>query len=343
MVTDTRYVWVQRSAVVLAAFSIAALQASVPTEHVNWHFVLPRLFYVAILFSAVHDGWRGGLITAGLCSGLILSLKETDTTLHHIMESVVFCFVGTGTGVLTERLNAAYQKIQETSEAMKRAERLSAIGQLSAGLAHEIRNPLASIAGAAQILGRAQGLDEKQSRCVTIIGQECTRLDRLLTTFLNFARPRPPKMGQAALEPLLENVAALAEHRVGRRGITIERRQQGKIPSLHCDSEQLEQVLLNLLINAVEASPDGATVLLEAGADRRNVWIRVHDEGSGVAPGDIDKLFDPFFTTKENGTGLGLPVAHQIVGQMHGWLDARRNPGKGMTFSVHLPLQRKGV
>lgn len=343
MVTDTRYIWVQRSAVVMAALSIAALQASVPPEHVNWHFVLPRLFYAVILFSAVHDGWRGGLITAGLCSGLILSLKELDTPVHHIMESLIFCFVGTGTGVLTERLNAANEKIRETSEAMKRAERLSAIGQLSAGLAHEIRNPLASIAGAAQILGRAPGLDQKQGRCVEIIGQECARLDKLLTTFLNFARPRPPKMGQATLEPLLENVAVLAEHRVGRRGITIERRIQGKIPSLHCDPEQLEQVLLNLLINAVEASQDGGRVVLEAGSDRRNVWIRVRDEGSGVAPGDIDKLFDPFFTTKENGTGLGLPVAHQIVGQMHGWLDASRNSGKGMTFSVHLPLQRKGV
>ena len=102
----------------------------------------------------------------------------------------------------------------------------------------------------------------------------------------------------------------------------------------------MRQVLLNLVINAIEASPDGAAVTLSAQAEEGRVVIRVVDEGSGVAPEHIEKLFDPFFTTKESGTGLGLPVAHQIVSQMGGHLSARRNGDRGMTFSVALPLKQ---
>jgi signal transduction histidine kinase len=132
----------------------------------------------------------------------------------------------------------------------------------------------------------------------------------------------------------------VAEHALSKKQILFRDEVDRDLPEVECDPDQLRQVLLNLLINAIEASTDGATVTLAADAESGKVVIRVVDEGSGVAPEHIEKLFDPFFTTKETGTGLGLPVAHQIVGQMGGHLSARRNADRGMTFSVALPLKQ---
>jgi two-component system, NtrC family, sensor histidine kinase HydH len=116
---------------------------------------------------------------------------------------------------------------------------------------------------------------------------------------------------------------------------------QPDLPPVECDPEQLEQVLLNLMINAIEASPDGETVILSAHVENGKVVLRVTDHGHGVPPDNVDRLFDPFFTTKEHGTGLGLPVAHQIMTQMGGTLEAQGGVGRGMMFSVALPAKHE--
>jgi signal transduction histidine kinase len=243
---------------------------------------------------------------------------------------------------LTDQLADVYEKLQTNFDGMKRAERLSAIGQLSAGLAHEIRNPLASIAGAASILRKGEPLDAKAAKCLDIIVSECKRLNGLLTTFLNFARPRPPQLQRAPVDTILDGVIALAQHAIGQKNIAFRRHVAPDMPFIECDPEQMTQVLLNLVINATEASEAGSVVTLTADQTDDTVRIRVVDEGSGVPPEDIDKLFNPFFTTKESGTGLGLPVAHQIVGQMGGLLTARRNRSGGMTFSIDFPNKDAG-
>jgi signal transduction histidine kinase len=175
---------------------------------------------------------------------------------------------------------------------------------------------------------------------VDIIESECKRLDGLLTTFLNFARPRPPKLQTVLIDSMFDTVIALAQHAIGRKNIDFRRRVTAGLPAVECDPEQMIQVLLNLVINATEASSEGSVVTLSAEQVDDSTTVRVIDEGSGVAPEDIDKLFDPFFTTKETGTGLGLPVAHQIVGQMGGLLTAHRNSGGGMTFSIVFPVRQ---
>ncbi len=244
---------------------------------------------------------------------------------------------------LAGQLSSVYEKVQANFEGMKRAERLSALGQLSAGLAHEIRNPLASISGAAAILARSRDLDARNTKCLEIITSECERLNGLLTNFLNFARPRPPRLQAVELEPVLENVLGLAGHGVRGKAVSLAKTIEPGLAPVECDPEQLEQVLLNLMINAIEASPDGGTVTLSAAAEDGGIAIGVVDHGHGVAPAHIDRLFDPFFTTKEHGTGLGLPVAHQIVRQMGGSLLARANAGPGMTFSVVLPAKARDL
>jgi signal transduction histidine kinase len=311
------------------------------------------VYAVPVALAAVLDGWTGGLTIAFLSSAAIFAMPREQAIMASVLDTVALALLASLAALITSRerrlrrhyqqiadqLSSVYEKVQANFEGMKRAERLSAIGQLSAGLAHEIRNPLASIAGAAAILARSLNLDPKNAKCLQIITSECERLNGLLTNFLNFARPRPPRLQTVQLEPLLENVLVLASHGVRGKTVRFEKNIGNGLHPVECDPEQLEQVLLNLMINAIEASPEGGTVALSAATEESRIVIGVVDHGDGVAPVHIDRLFDPFFTTKEHGTGLGLPVAHQIVRQMGGSLLAQSNADHGMTFSVVLPYK----
>lgn len=324
---------------------------------VDWlaHGAAAVAYAIPVVLAAVLNGWYGGLGASLLASAVLFALPSHQALAIKALESLALlllaCAAVLATGrerrlrehyqQIAEQLSNVYEKVQANFEGMKRAERLSAIGQLSAGLAHEIRNPLASISGAAAILARSHSLDPKSAKCLEIITSESERLNGLLTNFLNFARPRPPRLQTVQLGPVLENVLELASHGVRGKAVRFEKGVQNGLQPVECDPEQLEQVLLNLMINAIEASPDGGTVTLSAALEDGRIAIDVVDQGHGVAPAHIDRLFDPFFTTKEQGTGLGLPVAHQIVRQMGGSLVARANAGRGMTFSVVLPAKAR--
>lgn len=330
--------------------------------------LLPRLFpamslelaavfmsarFIPVAFAGLLYGLRGGVLAA-----LAASLSgQPSPSAGWVIELVLFCSAGGWMGFLSDGerehrdslqrtardLADAHEKLQQNFEGMKRAERLFALGQLSAGLAHEIRNPLASISGAAGVMNRYPDSHEKRTECLAIVEKECQRLNRLLTNFIDFARPRAPQFDSVDANEVIDAVVALASHAIGRQPIIVRKILSAEPASLECDAEQLQQVLLNLTINAIQASPGGGEVQLEARLlDRSRLVIEVRDQGVGVQPDHIDRLFDPFFTTKESGSGLGLPVAHEIVRQMGGALEARRNHGPGMTFSIVLPLERRG-
>jgi two-component system, NtrC family, sensor histidine kinase HydH len=313
-------------------------------------------FYcLPVAFSALRDGWRGGLAMTALSSIMMFTAPSDTRPSDPVVTLIALVCLSLLVGFLFDRerrqkshfqraadkLSSVYEKVQANFDGMKRVERLSALGQLSAGLAHEIRNPLASISGAAAILQRTEGLDAKHIRCIDIIKSECSRLNGLLTNFLDFARPPAPRFQVINLDVVLDSVLALASHGLRGKVVHCEKQLQADLSPVEGDPEQLEQVLLNLMINAIEASPDGETVTLSANEENGNVVLRVTDHGHGVPPDHVDRLFDPFFTTKEHGTGLGLPVAHQIMTQMGGTLVAQRGHGKGMTFSVALPAKHE--
>ncbi|MCC6293350.1 MAG: sensor histidine kinase [Bryobacterales bacterium] len=311
----------------------------------------PLAYSIPVVLAAAWLGWTGSLAAAlfSLAAHAMHTLQPflwtgaTEATALLALSAAASLTAGRERRLrlhyqrMAGQLSDVYERVQANFDGMKRAERLSAIGQLSAGLAHEIRNPLASISGAAAILARGQALDQKNAKCLEIISSECDRLNGLLTNFLNFARPRPPRLRLLQLGPVLEHVLELASHGVRGKTVHFDKSVQDGLLAAECDPEYLEQVLLNLMINAIEASPDGGTVTLSATESGGRISIGVKDQGHGVAAAHIDRLFDPFFTTKEHGTGLGLPVAHQIVRQMGGSLLARANEGPGMTFSVVLP------
>jgi two-component system, NtrC family, sensor histidine kinase HydH len=321
-----------------------------------------RLEAVPVLLAGSLVGWRSGLILGLLATilsfvpggdgGWLAFPAESGYRLLPWLNLVSLPLLGLVAGLLLEQqrhraanhqrlaeeLQRAHSEMQENFEGMKRAERLFALGQLSAGLAHEIRNPLASISGAAGILRRSGAANEKHQELLEIIDKECQRLNKLLTSFLEFARPRPPQPEDVVLGTVLARVVQLASHAPGRRDIRLRYEVQEAMPTVHVDAEQLEQVLLNMVMNAVQASNDGDEVLLSARLQENRIWVDVRDQGSGVKPEHVDRLFDPFFTTKEQGTGLGLPVAHEIVRSIGGMLKVKHNEDRGMTFSVGLPL-----
>ena len=341
---------------------VSALHHFTPLEHTHWHTVFHNLYYLPIVLSGLTFGWRGGLaaalftVVASLPFSLLLFARHSDLAIDQVTEIPQFCAAGLFTGALSERdrrhraaleestrrLTAVYQELQDNFEQMKRAERLFALGQLSAGLAHEVRNPLASISGAAGILERNLRLAPREAECLAIIVQECRRLNALVAHFLEFARPREPRFQNADISVLLDSVMELAQHGLGNKSVLL-RRDGNNAGTIECDPELLKQVLLNLVINGIQAIPARGEVLVSSKRSEEHLLIQVRDDGKGVAPQDRDRIFDPFFTTKETGTGLGLSVAHKIVEQHGGMLTAESNPDRGMTFSVQLPLHRPGL
>ena len=342
---------------------ISALHSLTPDSMVQLHYLIQRLFYVPVVCAGLYYGWRGGLLAAFLAGFAYLPQILATSKLHpsysvnQYAEVFLFCVAGVAAGLLADRerrqkktlqqtaeqLSRVYGELQDNFERMKRAERLYALGQLSAGLAHEIRNPLASIEGAAGVLLREPPSEERRVEFLQIIQKECRRLNRLLTNFLSFAKPREPEFASIRVDQILDSVIALTEHATRSNRIVFRKEVAGDLNEFECDSEQVTQILLNLTINAIQAMPEGGEILLAARRQDGNAVIEVKDEGTGISEKDLEKIFDPFFTTKESGTGLGLPVAHQIAARQGGVLTAARNLDKGMTFSLEVPLSREKI
>jgi signal transduction histidine kinase len=340
---------------------ISGLHHITDPTRLYWHNLLQVLYYVPAVLAALLFGWRSGLAVA-VIAGIShtpyifkISPESTDYAIEQCVEMVLLTLVATLSGVLSDRerrqrrdlesttrkLSEVYGELHQNFEQMKRAERLFAVGQLAAGLAHELRNPLWSVNGAVGILQRNAQLEPQHQKCLEIIQKESQRLNRLLTEFLDFARPRPPRYQSINVDTLLNSVIQLASHAVGGNIVQFRTHTPEELPRLKGDPEMIKQVLLNLVMNAIQAMPNGGEVALSAAEQQGHLLIIVRDEGCGVPIEIRDKIFDPFFTTKDAGTGLGLAVAHQIVAQHGGTLRAEANPGGGMTFSALLPTDRE--
>jgi two-component system sensor histidine kinase HydH len=323
----------------------------------HWIYALHRLYYLPIITAGLLFGWRGGL-AAAMASGISYfthgqSAESPDArnTLDRLLETLVFCSVGVLAGVLSDRerrqranveraaaeLRALHQALQDNLEHVKRAARMSALGHLSAGLAHEIRNPLTSIEGAAAIMEREPENAARRTEFLAIIRAESRRLNGLVTNFLDFARPRAPELLPTEPGPLIDSVLTLLAQTSNRSDVTFRKEIAQRLKTVRCDPEQMKQVLLNLVLNAVQAMPEGGEVVVKATEEGGGLVIRVRDQGPGIPPDDLDSIYDPFFTTKENGTGLGLPVAYQIVQQHGGELSLEENGPKGACFLIRLP------
>lgn len=350
----------QKTAIVASVLLLAVVHAQIAGSNRLLHNLLFHFNFLPITAAGMLFGGRGAAVVtlltfaAELPSFVIKWPYDTAYQLDQAGGTLLFGVAGVILGRLRERerrqrakleqtkseLERVYGELRENVEKLGKAERMFAVAQLSASLAHEIRNPLASISGAAGILKRGHASRENVQDCVEIIDRESQRLNKLLTNFLSFARPRAPRFQPTPVPEVIDSVIALASHSPGASGIRFEREIEDNMPEIESDPEQLKQVLLNLVINAIQATGEGV-VRLRALARNDRAVIAVEDEGSGLSPEARERLFDPFFTTKENGTGLGLAIASKIVEQHGGVLRAdAAAAGRGLTVTVELPRKQ---
>ena len=247
--------------------------------------------------------------------------------------------------LLAEELAETNRRLEQAQEEARRSERLAALGQLTAGLAHEIRNPLAVIKGSAETLTRRlQAADPVTTEVAGYISSEVNRLNTIVTRFLNFARPLKLERRLAQIPPLLERALKVALERWPEAKVEVAQQYSENLPEINVDPDLCEQAFTNLVLNAYEAMTDtgGRLTVRVAAANsdgRRGVEINIEDTGPGIPPELHGQIFNPFFTTKKEGVGLGLSLVSKIVDDHRGWIRISSGPGKGACFRLFLPAE----
>jgi signal transduction histidine kinase len=239
---------------------------------------------------------------------------------------------------LIEDLKSSYAELERTQKALVEKERLAALGELSAVIAHEVRNPLAILWNSIGALRRRLRPEGEVDELLAIMTEESQRLNRMVSDLLDYARPHLAELRPEALEPIVRESIAAARAANASRELRIELDAPSSLPRVEADARLLRQALLNLVANALQATPDGGVVRVRVALDSpRDLRIEVIDEGPGLSSSASRRLFEPFFTTKPTGTGLGLALVKRIVDAHHGEVLARSNPKGGATFSLRLP------
>jgi signal transduction histidine kinase len=240
----------------------------------------------------------------------------------------------------TESLSKANRELSEAQAEVRRSERLAALGQLSAGLAHEIRNPLGVIQASAELIAKSVTEENAVAREMAgYIGSEVTRTNQLVTRFLDFARPAQAHRETAELNEVAQSAVAQARESIRNENSPVSvQTTWGAVPPMALDVTIMQSCILNLLLNARDAMPDGGVIYVETGVEGRNAWLEVRDEGCGIPAESLEDIFNPFFTTKANGVGLGLAMVSKFVDSHDGRVLVASEPGKGTTFRILLPL-----
>ncbi len=239
------------------------------------------------------------------------------------------------------RLAKTNRELRETQASLRRSERLAALGQLTAGLAHELRNPLGTIKASAEMLTKqaAKSRPEVMDEMAGYISSEVDRMNGLVASFLDFARPLGLHPVQADLRVALEDVVRGQAGLAQAHGVAVKIQMQDSPLTFDFDPDLLRVALTNLLQNAIQASALGQEVNMQAAASEEKVTITVSDHGSGIEPHHMESIFNPFFTTKPKGVGLGLALVAKIVDEHSGRVDVWSEPGQGTRFTVVLPRE----
>ena len=353
------------------------------------HFYL--LFYLLVALAAAHFGPGTGLATAGggsLLYVLASVIGAPATDWNHLSARVAtFFLLGGSLGYLSQRerlaraeaerlneelrqhqarLEEAYQELQAAQTRLIQSERLAAIGQMSAKVSHEVRNPLSSISLNAELLedelhALPEDRQNEAANLLAAIRSQVDVLSEVTEEYLRFARLPKANFELAALAPIIEDLSRFIREELRSRGIDLVVSVSNGLPAVRLDPGQIRQALLNLIRNAADAMPEGGTITLRARRvtdDRRPetgsdavprppspvpcLEIAVADTGVGISAENVGKIFEPFFTTKEGGTGLGLAIARQIVVDHGGSLTCESSPGVGTTFRLVLPIFDEG-
>ncbi|CAG1065340.1 nitrogen regulation protein NR(II) [Geobacter sp.] len=334
------------------------------------HDIFQRLYYLPIILAALWFGLRGGLAASVIVSILYAPHilfqwgASPSLELEKFLEILLYNVVGGVTGFLCQKEEERREELERTArrleesyrtlrgqadliigieEQLRRAERLSALGELSAMLAHEIRNPLGSIRGTAEILRDDFRPGHPKYEFLEILLKETDRLNRVVEDFLRLSRPIDGERKTCDLAAELRELVTLLGSDAAARGVRISL-EVDEIPPVTGDREKLRQAFLNLLLNGIQATGAGGTVAVRGAVLPRRgdeppfVELAFTDTGVGIPGESLGKIFTPFFTTKEGGTGLGLAITQRIVEGHGGIVTVESEPGQGTTFRVRLPV-----
>ncbi|MFB0559284.1 MAG: sensor histidine kinase [Dehalococcoidales bacterium] len=330
------------------------------------HDLHRTLFLIPIVYAALVFRVRGSLIAslAFLCVVLpraVLFSPYPNPLLRPLMFVFFAAFVGLLVATQLNRaererrahaeLSAAYQelseydrRLKENQEQLIQAEKLTSLGQMAASIAHEVNNPLSGVLVYTQLLSKKIAEDDISKEVavdyLSKMEAELSRSTRLIRNLLDFARQSPPTLREVNINEVVNRAFDLVAHAAETQKIQVMKELNSSLPKLMADSDQLQQVCTNLILNAVQAMPEGGNLTLRTSADDNQLKIEVQDTGCGISQENMQKLFTPFFTTKGKGkgVGLGLAVAYGIIQRHRGRIEVESKEGEGTTFTIYLPL-----
>ncbi len=343
----------------------------------RYNIFLQFLYYLPVIYSAVRYGLKGGILvalaaTTAYAVHLLGHNLSLDQYINHLLQIILINITGWVTGALSYRERQIAGKFRDLAqrqqlligeleqshrdlarantdlaeeiaerkvleERVRRSERLSAMGHLAAGVAHEMRNPLGIIRATMQIMEQEQKENQSVSEFSVIIKEECDRMNAVIEEFLQFARPAEPRFESVNLAELLEDVLLFTSKYITGQGIEVKKEIPEGLQPVVADPGQIKQVLVNLIINAVEAMPGGGSLRIAASDQGECLEIRVRDTGLGIPTESWSQIFDPFYSTKPTGTGLGLSIVSRILENHSGSIRVDSKPGQGTQFIINLP------
>lgn len=350
----------------ICIIGISMLHYLTPLNLPYLHDIYQRLYYLPIIMSALWYGLRGGLTCSLFVSAVYAPHilfqwgGHLAMEMEKYLEVLLYNIVGGVAGFLSqkerersaelqetaERLDESYKNLQAQSERiiaveekLRRSEKLSTLGEMAAVLAHEIRNPLGSIRGTAEILMDNFKPGDPKHEFIEIQIKETERLNRVVEDFLHMARPQQNEIKACAVQEELEILETLVSGDAKQREIKLVLQPPTSPLIIRADGEKLRQAFLNIIINALQATPPGGSVIISTKVYQTNLCeIRFRDTGSGIDAETQKKIFEPFFTTKPDGTGLGLAITKKIIETHGGSLLIESDAGQGTTVIVRLPI-----
>ena len=349
--------WLKTALIGIFVVLITALHFSTDTRYIYLHQIYQRSYYIPIVLAGYWFEILGGLVTAAALTALYLVhiwrdwANFPDYSFQQYAEIAMYFIIATLVGYLSQvqrktrerlekagsELKAAYQKLNDTFDQLRHSERLASLGRLSAGIAHEIRNPLGSIQGAVEILGQHIQEGDPRSEFALIARQEISRLEKLTGEILQFSKPAPPKRLRVKWHEIIESATRLVADQANRQNVEIVSRADTTESPILVDPEQVKQVLINIFINAIQAQPGGGKIVIQVYDEGGDSIVSIQDSGPGIKPDQLDSVFDPFFTSKRQGTGLGLSISFQLVRNNDGRIRVTSEPDQGACFFVAFP------
>ncbi|MFP4030544.1 MAG: sensor histidine kinase [Desulfococcaceae bacterium] len=261
----------------------------------------------------------------------------TCTAVMSVLLGILIFVVKRGEGIIHQR---TLERIR-LREQLARAEKLSALGEMVAGISHEIRNPLGIIRSSAELLKKRAQKTDPDNAIPDVIVEEANRLNHIITDFLDYARPKSPRTAPCQVDEILEKNITYLAPQLESQGYVLRKQYNGNIPPIQADADMMYQVFLNLLINAMQAMPDGGEITVAVEPAEDGVSVIIKDKGEGVPQESLEKIWDPFFTTKETGTGLGLGIVKNIVEAHGGKIRIENRPIYGAQVVIDLPANGK--